>query len=295
MQALIDSDAGLQRSEVYPTKADGHESINMTHLKYNSFLYNFRRIYPAWFSENSIYGNGWRYPAYCFRMNNFLGLDNLWSYKESTFYAFHHFETCLYTISSWFVKSYFLFFIFFFFAASFATIAPQQLGVRGLMRVALASLAFIFFGNALTFFSLARDNRVFFLDIKIYSVYVPSLPSALTVSVDYLSAAFMFLVVAIGLAATMYARVYLYGDPNTPDFIVKLLWFVFSMLVLVISKNIVAVYLSWEFIGITSMWLINFNSQRTDTFKSAIKAFTFNKISDLCLFSGLLVGLIASL
>jgi NADH:ubiquinone oxidoreductase subunit 5 (subunit L)/multisubunit Na+/H+ antiporter MnhA subunit len=38
------------------------------------------------------------------------------------------------------------------------------------------------------------------------------------------------------------------------------------------------------------MWLINFNSQRTDTFKSAIKAFTFNKVSDLCLFSGLLVG-----
>lgn len=38
------------------------------------------------------------------------------------------------------------------------------------------------------------------------------------------------------------------------------------------------------------MWLINFNSQRTDTFKSAIKAFTFNKISDLCLFSSLLIG-----
>lgn len=38
------------------------------------------------------------------------------------------------------------------------------------------------------------------------------------------------------------------------------------------------------------MWLINFNSQRIDTNKSALKAFTFNKVSDLSLFTALLLG-----
>jgi NADH:ubiquinone oxidoreductase subunit 5 (subunit L)/multisubunit Na+/H+ antiporter MnhA subunit len=114
--------------------------------------------------------------------------------------------------------------------------------------------------------------------------------SSIVFSLDYLSAAFMFLVVAIAIAAIAYTRVYLFGDPNISDFTIKLVWFVFSMLSLVLTKNFVFLYFSWEFIGITSMWLINFNSQRLDTNKSALKAFFFNKISDLCLFSALLLG-----
>jgi NADH:ubiquinone oxidoreductase subunit 5 (subunit L)/multisubunit Na+/H+ antiporter MnhA subunit len=94
------------------------------------------------------------------------------------------------------------------------------------------------------FLHLTKTGRVYFLDFKIYAIYLPSITNSITISVDYLSSAFMFLVVAIGLAATVYSRVYLYGDPQTPDFIVKLLWFVFSMLLLVISKNIITLYLS---------------------------------------------------
>lgn len=184
----------------------------------------------------------------------------------------------------------FLLFLVFLFSIFFVTVAQSFITLSGALYVATVSCLFLLVGLFFNYSHITALKSTPLLELKIYSIYNPIYTVSVVFSLDYLSTAFMFLVVAIATAAILYARVYLYGDPNTVDFLVKLLWFVFSMLSLVLCKNFIFLYFSWEFIGITSMWLINFNSQRLDTNKSALKAFTFNKVSDLCLFTALLLG-----
>jgi NADH:ubiquinone oxidoreductase subunit 5 (subunit L)/multisubunit Na+/H+ antiporter MnhA subunit len=74
----------------------------------------------------------------------------------------------------------------------------------------------------ITFVVVTQYGVVFFIEYKIYSLYLPTIVTSLNFTIDYLSAAFMFLVVSIGIAAVIYTRVYLIGDPNTPDFLIKL-------------------------------------------------------------------------
>lgn len=191
-----------------------------------------------------------------------------------------------------FIDCFFIyyFYLLFLFVIIFSTVFQTFLSFLGIFYIMLISCLFLFFILAVALFNITQWGVIPFIEFKIYSIYIPTFMSSIVFSLDYLSAAFMFLVVAIAIAAISYTRVYLFGDPNISDFTIKLVWFVFSMLSLVLTKNFVFLYFSWEFIGITSMWLINFNSQRLDTNKSALKAFFFNKISDLCLFSALLLG-----
>lgn len=53
------------------------------------------------------------------------------------------------------------------------------------------------------------------------------------------------------------------------------------MILLVLAGNLFVLFLGWELIGLTSFFLINFWSTRIGTLKSAFKAMTFNKVSDV--------------
>jgi NADH-quinone oxidoreductase subunit L len=66
------------------------------------------------------------------------------------------------------------------------------------------------------------------------------------------------------------------------------------MIFLVSSGNLIMFFLGWELIGLTSFFLINFWSTRVATLKCALKAYSFNKLSDcflllafILLFAGL--------
>lgn len=124
------------------------------------------------------------------------------------------------------------------------SIIQPYLGFKGVFRLLLLCLSLLFLAITPCLVLLANNGAIFFLEIKIYTIYAPNCFNTVSFSIDYLSAAFMFLVTAIGFSATIYARVYLYGDPNSSDFMIKLLWFVFSMLSLVIARNIFFLYLS---------------------------------------------------
>lgn len=175
-------------------------------------------------------------------------------------------------------------------AAVFATLGATYLGSVGLCYVLASPLMILVLACGWAFPGLWQSNVILSLDLSLYSLYLPDSLLALSFKLDKISLVFVFLVAVIGVCAVLYSMVYLAGDANLTDFIIKLVWFVISMLGLVLAQNFLLVYFFWECIGITSMWLINFNSQRVDTFKSALKAFAYNKLSDLALFSALLAG-----
>jgi NADH:ubiquinone oxidoreductase subunit 5 (subunit L)/multisubunit Na+/H+ antiporter MnhA subunit len=158
---------------------------------------------------------------YC--IDNLFTFDVLFVLFETFFYHTIYLAPSLYfdiaTRISLFL--YFYFFIFFI-VAVIATTTQQYLGIKGLLRLFLCVLGGLLIAILFSFILITRSGASFFLEYKIYSIYIPTVVSSLTFTLDYLSASFMFLVTAIGIAAVAYARVYLYGDPHTPDFLVKL-------------------------------------------------------------------------
>ena len=100
---------------------------------------------------------------------------------------------------------------------------------------------------------------------------------------DSLSIGYSFLTVTIALSVIPYTFSYFRYEPSVDKLIILINSFVFSMLILVNSGNLVVLFLGWELIGLTSFLLINFWNTRVATLKSAFKAFTFNKFSDVSL------------
>ena len=181
-------------------------------------------------------------------------------------------------------------FIFFFIIVLMSLVFQLHIALNGLYYVLLASLLLLLITLTVILKTTIVNNTTIFLELEFYSLYMPEALTSVSLSIDKITASFMFLVVCIACSAVAYSRVYLQGDPNTADFLIKLCLFVLSMLLLVLSKNFILLYFAWEMIGVTSAWLINYNSQKTDTVRSTLKAFTFNKLSDLCLFASLLIG-----
>lgn len=99
----------------------------------------------------------------------------------------------------------------------------------------------------------------------------------------------MFLTVSIAFFANIFAFSYFRYEPLLDRFLIFLNLFVVSMVLLVISSNLIMLFLGWELIGLTSFLLINFWSTRVGTLKAAFKAMFFNKISDFFLFLFVLI------
>jgi NADH:ubiquinone oxidoreductase subunit 5 (subunit L)/multisubunit Na+/H+ antiporter MnhA subunit len=102
----------------------------------------------------------------------------------------------------------------------------------------------------------------------------------------------MLLTITIATFVYIYLFSYFRYDANVERLILFINSFVISMAILVTSGNFFVMFLGWEMIGLTSFLLINFWSTRISTLKSAFKAYTFNKFSDVCILIAVLLSLI---
>ncbi len=106
---------------------------------------------------------------------------------------------------------------------------------------------------------------------------------------DKLSLVFLLVVYVIGFFTLVFQNTYLKDYIHKERFFVQLNFFIISMVFLVLSNNWILLLLSWEGLGISSFFLIGFFKNKTGVFKSAFKAFFFNKISDVFILLSFLV------
>ncbi|WP_199609090.1 NADH-quinone oxidoreductase subunit L [Flocculibacter collagenilyticus] len=97
------------------------------------------------------------------------------------------------------------------------------------------------------------------------------------------------IVTGVGFVIHWYAAAYMYNDKSLSRFFVYMNLFVFAMLILVLSNNLVLLYLGWEGVGICSFLLIGFWYQKPANAKAATKAFVVTRIGDTALLIGLLL------
>jgi len=122
-------------------------------------------------------------------------------------------------------------------------------------------------------------------------------PIDLSLWFDPLASVMCLVITFIGLLIHVYSVGYMKGDPGFAKFFAYLNLFVAAMLVLVLSRNLVGLFVGWEGVGLCSYLLIGFWYEKGWPAEAGQKAFVMNRIGDACFLIGsfLLVDLFASL
>ncbi|MGM9986899.1 MAG: NADH-quinone oxidoreductase subunit L [Bacillaceae bacterium] len=107
--------------------------------------------------------------------------------------------------------------------------------------------------------------------------------------VNALNALMLFIVSLVSFLVHMYSRGYMHGDKRIPVFYAYLGLFTFAMLGLVISTNLLQLYIFWELVGLGSFLLIGFYFYKEEAKKAAKKAFIMTRIGDVGLFIGMIL------
>jgi multicomponent Na+:H+ antiporter subunit A len=119
--------------------------------------------------------------------------------------------------------------------------------------------------------------------------WVPSLGIALSFQLDGLGLTVALLVSGIGTLIVVYAGGYLEGDPKLGRLYALLLAFMASMLGLVLSANLILLFVFWELTSITSYLLIGYKHTSEKARKAALQALLVTATGGLALLAGLLM------
>lgn len=119
--------------------------------------------------------------------------------------------------------------------------------------------------------------------------WVEALGLSLSFRLDGLSLLFVFLILGIGLLVILYARYYLAAKDSMARFYGYLMLFMTAMLGIVLSNNLLQLWLFWELTSISSFLLISFWWHRADARLGARMALTITGFGGLALLAGILL------
>jgi NAD(P)H-quinone oxidoreductase subunit 5 len=106
--------------------------------------------------------------------------------------------------------------------------------------------------------------------------------------IDHLTTLMLVIVTTVAFLVMIYTDGYMAHDPGYVRFYAYLSIFASSMLGLVISPNLVQIYIFWELVGMCSYLLVGFWYDRKAAADAAQKAFVTNRVGDF----GLLLGIL---
>jgi NADH-quinone oxidoreductase subunit L len=98
--------------------------------------------------------------------------------------------------------------------------------------------------------------------------------------IDPLSALMMVVVTSVSLMVHIYTIGYMAEDPGYQRFFAYISLFTFSMLMLVMSNNMVQLFFGWEAVGLVSYLLIGFWYTKPTAIFANMKAFLVNRVGD---------------
>ncbi|MFO0140975.1 MAG: NAD(P)H-quinone oxidoreductase subunit 5 [Aphanizomenon sp.] len=107
-------------------------------------------------------------------------------------------------------------------------------------------------------------------------------------TIDHLPALMLVIVTTVAVLVMIYTDGYMAHDPGYVRFYAYLSLFGSSMLGLVVSPNLVQVYIFWELVGMCSYLLVGFWYDRKAAADACQKAFVTNRVGDF----GLLLGIL---
>jgi multicomponent Na+:H+ antiporter subunit A len=143
---------------------------------------------------------------------------------------------------------------------------------------------YLFF-NFLSMYREVSDGNV----IKESVSWLPSLGINFSFLLDGLSLTFVLIITLIGVVVFLYAGAYMKDYEHTDRFYVYIGIFMTSMLGLVISDNMITMFIFWELTSISSYLLIGFNHHKETSRKFALQALLVTGGGGLALMAGLIL------
>ncbi|MCE2879733.1 MAG: NADH-quinone oxidoreductase subunit L [Comamonadaceae bacterium] len=145
--------------------------------------------------------------------------------------------------------------------------------------------------SAMTLKSVAFDGAHFNETLYTWMV-VGGLKMEVGFLIDGLTAMMMVVVTFVSLMVHIYTIGYMHEDKGYNRFFAYISLFTFSMLMLVMSNNMLQLFFGWEAVGLVSYLLIGFWFNKPTAIFANMKAFLVNRVGDFGFILG--IGLIAA-
>jgi NADH-quinone oxidoreductase subunit L len=107
------------------------------------------------------------------------------------------------------------------------------------------------------------------------------------VFLDPLNLIMLFMVPLAILCIFLYSVGYMWNDARQAKFFALISLFAAGMLTLVVSDNLMMLFVGWEVMGVCSYSLIGFWYEKKSAYNAAIKAFTVTRVADVIMLLGI--------
>ena len=139
---------------------------------------------------------------------------------------------------------------------------------------------------AFQFFSGNRETIQ--IDLGTWVKFSDTLTVDLGLLLDPISVMMLVVITTVSLMVHIYSTGYMHGDDGYARYFTFLSLFSFSMLGLVLSTNLIQIYIFWELVGVSSFLLIGYYYKKPSAVAAAKKAFIITRFADL----GFLIGIL---
>ncbi|WP_288487100.1 NADH-quinone oxidoreductase subunit L [uncultured Acidovorax sp.] len=171
------------------------------------------------------------------------------------------------------------------------TFGGNWIGRRLSHTLTILGVLVAFILSAMTLKSVALDGARFNDTLYTWMV-VGGLKMEVGFLVDSLTAMMMVVVTFVSLMVHIYTIGYMEEDEGYNRFFAYISLFTFSMLMLVMSNNLLQLFFGWEAVGLVSYLLIGFWFNKPSAIFANMKAFLVNRVGDFGFILG--IGLIAA-
>nr|ADY25057.1 NADH dehydrogenase subunit 5 [Chilo suppressalis] len=139
----------------------------------------------------------------------------------------------------------------------------------------LFSLSMVMFFFFLIF---VMKNLIYILEWELISF--SSMSIVMSILLDWMSLLFMMFVLMISSVVIFYSKVYMSSELNLNRFIILVLMFVFSMILLIISPNLISILLGWDGLGLVSYCLVIYY-QNIKSYNAGMLTALSNRVGDV--------------
>nr|YP_010627169.1 NADH dehydrogenase subunit 5 [Pandesma quenavadi]WBK26860.1 NADH dehydrogenase subunit 5 [Pandesma quenavadi] len=147
--------------------------------------------------------------------------------------------------------------------------------------ICFISFFFLMMMSLLNFFMMIyfiMNNMVIFLEWEIISFN--SVNIVMSILLDWMSLLFMMFVFLISSVVIYYSKSYMSSELNLSRFIILVLLFVTSMMLLIISPNMISILLGWDGLGLVSYLLVIYY-QNLKSYNAGMLTALSNRIGDV--------------
>jgi len=154
-------------------------------------------------------------------------------------------------------------------------------------RIGIPSMVLSFGLSVLAFVEILQHGP---FSLPLYQlIHVGRLQIELGLYLDQLTVLLLLLVTGVSSLVHIFSSRYMHGDPRYERFFAVIALFTFSMLMLVMSTNLLMLFIFWEVMGICSYLLISHWSERKSACNAATKAFLVNAVAGVGLSFGVIL------